>query len=76
MESQILSPRTASTPCSHLLRFTSLHDRGRAVTVPCDAAGIVDMDSLTARLLLAYLGARALVGRDYSCPTVQVAHAA
>lgn len=75
MDSDILSPRTACASFSHLLRFTSLHDRGRAVTVPCDEAGIVDMDALTQRLLLTYLGARALVGRDYSCPTVQLAQA-
>ena len=75
MESHILSPRIACTPHSHLLRFTSLHDRGRAVTVPCNEAGIVDMDALTERLLLTYLGARALVGRDYSCPTVQLTQA-
>lgn len=56
---------------SHLLRFTSLHDRGRGVSVPCDESGNVDMDSLTDRLRVAYLGARAMVGREYSCPTVQ-----
>jgi hypothetical protein len=56
-----------------MLRFTSLHDRGRGVTVPCDVAGKVDMDSLSKRLLIAYLGARAMVGREYACPTVQLA---
>lgn len=56
----------------HLLRFTSLHDRGRGVSVPCDDTGTVDMDSLTQRLLIAYLGARAMVGREYSFPTVEL----
>jgi prophage tail gpP-like protein len=59
--------------CSHLLRFDSLYDPGRAVAVPCDEAGIVDMDSLTQRLRNAYLGARALVGREYGFPTVHFA---
>lgn len=65
------TPCTAETLCPHLLRFTSLHDRGRGISVPCDEAGNVDMDSLTLRLRKAYLGARAMVGRDYSRPTVQ-----
>ena len=60
-------------PCRHLLRFVSLHDRGRGISVPCDEAGNVDMNSLSERLRVAYLGARAMVGRDYSCPTVQIA---
>ena len=71
MISPIPLATTASVICSHLLRFTSLHDRGRGVSVPCDAAGNVDMDSLTDRLRNAYLGARAMVGREYSFPTVQ-----
>lgn len=74
MDSHTPSARAADAVCSHMLRFTSLHDRGRGVTVPCDVAGNVDMDSLTERLLIAYLGARAMVGREYSCPTVQLAH--
>jgi hypothetical protein len=54
------------------LRFTSLHDRGRALSIPCDANGNVDLDGLTERLRVAYFGARAMVGREYSCPTVQL----
>jgi len=57
---------------AHLLRFVSLHDRGRGVSVPCDQSGVVDMDSLTERLRVAYLGARAMVGREYSLPTVDL----
>lgn len=56
---------------SHLLRFTSLFNRGRGVSVPCDEAGNVDIDSLTLRLRDAYLYASAMVGREYSLPTVQ-----
>lgn len=67
----ILLPKGDS--CSHLLRFTSLHDRGRAIAVPCDQAGNVDIDSLSQRLRNTYFGARTLVGREYSCPVVEVA---
>jgi len=74
MNSHLLPGDTwASAPCLHLLRFMSLYDRGRGVSVPCDEVGNVDMDSLTERLRTTYLGARAMVGREYSCPTVQVA---
>ena len=59
---------------AHELRFTSLHDPGRGVSVPCDSAGTVDFDSLSERLKNAYLGARAMVGREYSFPTVRRAH--
>ena len=59
---------------SHELRFASLHHPGRGVAVPCDEAGHVDLDSLTERLRNAYLGARAMVGREYLYPTVQLAH--
>jgi len=57
-----------------VLRFDSLFHPGRAVAVPCDASGKVDMDTLTERLRNAYLGARAMVGREYACPKVQPAH--
>lgn len=59
---------------SHELRFDSLYKPGRGVVVPCDSAGKVDLDALSERLLNAYLGARALVGREYAFPTVQSAH--
>lgn len=71
MDSRVLCTPVAAT--THLLRFTSLHDRGRAIAVPCDAAGGVDIDSLPLQLRLSYLSARAMVGREYSPPTVQLA---
>lgn len=61
----------SETACSHVLRFTSLYDRGRAISVPCDEAGNVDIASLSLRLRNAYIAARAMVGREYSRPTVQ-----
>jgi hypothetical protein len=73
MDVRPLALPTPGEACSHLLRFASLYDPGRALAVPCNEAGIVDMDSLTQRLRITYLGARALVGREYACPTVQCA---
>ncbi len=75
MDSPALTARATCGPamCSHFLRFMSLFDLGRGVAVPCDAAGNVDMDALTDRARCAYLGARALVGREYACPTIKVA---
>jgi hypothetical protein len=59
---------------AHQLRFVSLFDPGRGMSVPCDAKGRVNMDDLTERLKNAYLGARALVGREYAFPTVELLH--
>lgn len=42
--------------------------------MPCDESGKVDLDSLSERQRIAYLGARAMVGREYFYPTVQQAH--
>jgi hypothetical protein len=62
---------TGETEYSHVLRFTSLHNRGRAIAIPCDAAGHVDIESLTIALQRAYIGAKALVGREYGFPTIE-----
>lgn len=62
---------TLAVACSHYLRFTSLYTPGRGVAIPCDAAGKVDIDSLTQGLRVAYLVARAMIGREYAYPTVQ-----
>lgn len=65
---------SVAAPASHELRFDSLFHPGRGLAVPCDASGQVDLDALTERLRNAYLGARAMVGREYACPRVQPAH--
>lgn len=62
------------SPGSHCLRFASLFNPGKAVLVPCDEAGHVDLDGLSERLRIAYLGARALVGRDYAYPVMDARH--
>lgn len=56
------------------LRFQSLFQPGRAIAVPCDAAGQVPLDELSERLKNAYLGARALVGREYAFPVIERRH--
>ena len=65
---------TGGPAATHELCFASLHDPGRAVAIPCDAAGHVDLDRLPEKLKISYLGARAMIGRDYGYPTVAVRH--
>lgn len=59
---------------SHELRFSSLFHSGRGVVVPCDASGRVDLDVLPERMRIAYLGARAMIGREYAYPVVECRH--
>lgn len=65
-----MSSTTTPRPVGFEIRFQSLFHAGRAVTFPCDAQGHVDLDHLTERARLAYLHARALVGREYASPAV------
>jgi len=44
---------------------------GRAYSVPCDAAGHVDMDALSERERDRYLYARAVIGCEFSMPRKQ-----
>lgn len=63
-----------SSPCKHQLLYASLFDPGRGVSIPCDAHGHVHMDDLSEYLKNAYLGARALIGREYALPVMEPAH--
>jgi hypothetical protein len=63
-----------NSSCEHHLLFASLFHPGRGIAVPCDAHGEVHMDELSERLKNAYLGARALVGREYALPVVEPMH--
>lgn len=65
----------AAVPRCFVLRFSSLHDPGRGITVPCDASGHVDLDGLSDSLKNAYLAARVLMGREFAFPIVQPAQA-
>ena len=53
------------------LRFQSLFHEGHALAFPCDAAGAVDMDTLSSKARNNYLYARATIGRDFAVPAVQ-----
>ncbi len=67
-------PVAAAQDSDHELRFTSLCNPGRGLSVPCDSGGHVNLDLLTERLKNAYLGARAMIGREYAYPTVHRVH--
>ena len=54
----------------HEIRFRSLFREGRALSFPCDAGGHVDLDALSPQALGNYLYARAMVGREFTTPTV------
>lgn len=61
----------ATQSAQHELRFCSLFDPGRGLVVPCDEHGVVDLDALTEKQRNHYLGARALVGRQYAYPVIE-----
>lgn len=67
-------PAASVQDTAHELRFASLFNPGRGVSVPCDSGGHVNLDSLTERLKNAYLAARAMIGREYAFPTVHRVH--
>jgi hypothetical protein len=56
------------------LHFRSLFHDGRGYAFPCDAAGRVDLDTMSEQLRTNYLYVRALMGRDYSAPAVRTVH--
>ena len=53
------------------LHFDSLFSDGRGLAFPCDAAGRVEMDRMSARARANYLYARAVIGREYRFPAVR-----
>lgn len=54
------------------LRFHSLSADRRSYSFPCDAAGHVNMDSLSERTRLNYLYARAMIGVEVAWPDVRL----
>lgn len=62
---------TAQEPTYYEMRFRSLFHEGRAYAFPCDAAGHVDIDSLSDSARNSYFYARTVIGRELSMPTVQ-----
>ena len=53
------------------LHFRSLFDEGRALAFPCDADGLVDLDTLSERARFNYFCARTLIGRDFALPALR-----
>ena len=53
------------------LHYARLLGVGRSFVFPCDAAGNVEMDSLTERARENYLFARSAVGVEMALPTVR-----
>lgn len=66
-----LAPPTETS--RHLLHFSSLFNEGRGLAFPCDAAGRVDLDTLSDKARGNYFFARAFVGRDFSRPEIRLA---
>ena len=60
----------APAPSHYELRFQSLFHEGRAFTFSCDAAGRVDIDTLSDRARDNYFFVRSLIGRDFAQPAV------
>ena len=59
-------------PSAHFqLHFSSLFQGGRGLAFPCDARGQVDINSLSERARNNYFYARAVVGREFTWPSVQ-----
>jgi hypothetical protein len=66
------SPTTSHEAADYELRFQSLSDDEQGYAFPCDAAGRVDMDGLSEKARQEYLYVRAVVGRAFSMPVVQL----
>ena len=60
----------AACEAHYELRFISLFNRGRGYAFPCDAAGHVEIDDLSARSRSNYFYARVVVGNELSVPTI------
>jgi hypothetical protein len=72
MNSMFGSLSVATNPGHYELRFRSLFQEGRGLAFPCDSQGRVEMDALSDRARQNYLYARAVVGREFAAPAVQL----
>ena len=61
----------ASAVSHYQLRYRSLFHSGRGYAFPCDAAGQVDLDTLSDRVRNNYLYARAMVGKELAVPAIE-----
>lgn len=53
------------------LRFRSLFNEGRGYAFPCDAAGHVDLDTLSPHALNNYFYACTVIGRELAMPAIE-----
>ena len=70
LDATLPTPATPGYRTDFLLRFQSLFDPGRAFIFPCDAGGLVHLDSLSEPARRNYFYARTVVGREFSMPAV------
>lgn len=70
MNTMTVRPHSGS---SYWLKFESFAHPGRGFAFPCDAAGRVNLDSLSDTALRNYLYARAVVGRELDTPHIEQA---
>ncbi|MBC5766241.1 hypothetical protein [Ramlibacter albus] len=61
-----------STATAFQLCFRSLFQPGRGFAFPCSADGQVNLDELSEKARLNYLFARAVVGKDFARPAVEL----
>jgi hypothetical protein len=64
----------SASPARHSayqLRYRALDQRSRALAFPCDADGHVDLDALSEAARNDYFFARAVVGGQFTRPSVQ-----
>ena len=54
------------------LRFRPLNPNVSPYAVPCDAAGHVDLDALTDEARNDYFFARAVIGRQFALPAIEL----
>jgi hypothetical protein len=71
-QEQIMDVITSIRVARYELRFQSLHRQGSGWAFPCNAQGEVDLDRMGERARNNYFFARALMGREYAFPCVQV----
>jgi hypothetical protein len=67
------SPVCAATETRYELRFTNLFNRGRGYAFPCNAQGLVEIDTLSDKGRTNYFYARFAVGMELSRPCVSLA---
>lgn len=69
----MLSACNFAPPDRFELRFASLFNEGRALSFPCDDAGLVSLDELSELARANYFFARSVIGREYAFPAIRPA---